>query len=356
MAMQLITLFLVLACSFAQAVEPVLTAEIPPISDRTNGALLTQGFGSACMVIKGPIGALPCNPALGYTEDFGFEGKYVFSGRLFVGGEYERFKTVNQLLNGPYTEPFLRSLFEENQVIDAQLSGEVSFRSKYFSLGFSPYHLTYFSVVRNQAYPVIALRAAQERVLRAQIANSFTPWFQAGLQARFVERQLVQNEFTLFEAISAGQGVLQRRDQNVLYLEPGIAIFGEGTWKPKGTAMLSNLGFANKELDETKRVPVVDLGYGVSPPIGFGDLELGLDYRVSDMRPNVWDRFGFGADYKLGLIELMTGWGTDYFNFGLMSSFWSAHVSILFASQKYTDADEHDQYRNSIMTEFSFDF
>jgi hypothetical protein len=340
----------------ASASEPILTSEIPPISDRTGGSLLTQGFGPACSVVSGPLSSIPCNPALAYAEDLGKGRKYIFSGRLFVGGEYERFKTVDQILNGPYTEPFVRSLFEENQVIDAQLSGEVSLRSKYFSFGFAPYHLTYFSVVRNQAYPVVALRAVQERIFRVQAAAPVNTWLQAGLQARFVERQLVQNEFTMFEAIAEGRDVFERRDQNVVYLEPGIAVFGEGTWKPKGTLLLSNLGFASRELEETKRAPVIDAGYGVSPPIGFGNLELGIDYRISDMRPNLVDRFGFGADYKLGLIELMLGWGSEYFNFGLMTSFWSAHVAILFASQKFHDADLHERYRNSIMTEFSFDF
>ncbi|MEQ1879071.1 MAG: hypothetical protein ABL958_20695, partial [Bdellovibrionia bacterium] len=204
--------------------------------------------------------------------------------------------------------------------------------------------------------PVVALRAAQERTFRIQGATALSESVQAGLQARFVERQFVQNEFTMFEAIAQGQDVLQRKDQNVLYLEPGLAWFGPGTWKPKATFLLTGLGFANRQFEETKPTPVIDTGAAISPPIGFGALELGLDYRVSDMRANAWERLGFGADYKLALIEVLLGWGADYLNFGLMSSFWSAHVSILFSSNRYRDADLHDQYRNSLMTEFSLDF
>jgi hypothetical protein len=202
----------------------------------------------------------------------------------------------------------------------------------------------------------VALRAAQERVFRVQAATAFTPQLQGGIQARFVERQFIQNEFTLFEAIAEGQDVLKRRDQNVLYLEPGLVWFFEGTWKPKASLLMSNFGFANHQFEETKAIPVLDAGTSVSPALGFGELELGVNYRISEMKPNMWDRLGFGADYKLGLIEVMMGWGTEYLNFGLMSSFWSAHVAILFASQRYRDADLHDEYRNTIMTEFSFDF
>ncbi|MEQ1879200.1 MAG: hypothetical protein ABL958_21355, partial [Bdellovibrionia bacterium] len=136
--------FLLIALSnAARASEPVLTSEMPALSERRENGLMTQGFGLACSVLTGPVASLPCNPALALTPDFGDERTYVLSGRIFVGGEYSRFRTVEQLLNGPYTEELVQSLFEDNQVIDTQLSGSVSFRSRHISASFSPFHLTY---------------------------------------------------------------------------------------------------------------------------------------------------------------------------------------------------------------------
>ncbi|HEX4924140.1 MAG TPA: hypothetical protein VFV50_08640, partial [Bdellovibrionales bacterium] len=224
------------------------------------------------------------------------------------------------------------------------------------SIAFTPYHLSYVSVVRNQAYPVVALRAAQERSLRVQAGGPVTPWLQAGLQTRLVDRKFVQNEFSMFEAIADGESVLAPKEQKLVYLEPGLTILGAGTWEPKLSAMISNMGFTDRTFEETKQSPVLDTGVGVAPPIGFGKLELGLNYRASDMRPDLWDRFGLGADYRLGLIEATMGWGREYLNFGLMSSFWSAHVAVLFSSMKYKTADLGEASRSSVMTEFSFDF
>lgn len=357
MAMRLLIAAALAAYSMSPArAQPVLTSELPLLSDRTAPPLMTQSLGTACNVIAGSKASLPCNPANAYIESFEDGPSYVLSGRLFVGGEYERFKTVNQLLNGPYDEEFVQSLFAENQIIDTQLAGSLGLRTRYFSAAFTPYHLSYVSVVRNQAYPVVALRAAQERSLRAQVAGPVTPWLQAGLQTRLVERKFVQNEFSMFDAIADGQKVLVPKEQRLVYLEPGVSFFGAGTWAPKASVLLTNMGFADRQHEETKQAPVIDTGVGVAPPLGFGVLEVGLNYRASDMRPNIWDRFGFGAGYRLGLIETTLGWGNEQVNLGLMSSFWSAHVAVLFSSKRYRTDDLRDEYRSSVMTEFSFDF
>ncbi|HEX4924558.1 MAG TPA: hypothetical protein VFV50_10745, partial [Bdellovibrionales bacterium] len=139
MALQLLIAAAFAACFASSAVaQPVLTAELPLHSDRTAPPLMTQSLGQACNVIAGSKASFPCNPANTFIESFDDGPSYIFSGRLFVGGEYERFKTVNQLLNGPYDEEFVHSLFEENQIIDTQLAGSLGLRTRYVSIAFTP--------------------------------------------------------------------------------------------------------------------------------------------------------------------------------------------------------------------------
>lgn len=338
-----------------QGSASALSASIPDFYSRSDASIVYRGLGHACSAISSISAILPCNPAFADSR----KAKQ-FAAHLFIGNDTATIRRIDRLISGPHTQEFAESLFQDSRPIEMEASGEFSFRTRYFGAAFTPYRLTYFSMVSDSAYPVIALHAMSERTIRAMVggeveASEFGRT-SAGIQLRAVNREFVQNEFTLFDAITDGETVLARRSQNAFFIEPGVAHVFAGDWEPRVTGFLSGVGFSDQDHEEIDQNPVLDLGAGVRPPLGFGALDLALNYRAARNRPDPIGSVRGAMSYSLGMLEAITAASRDDWSAGLVTRFLSARVGIVYAVQEVVRPWGGRETVRSTFTEFSLVF
>lgn len=237
-----------------------------------------------------------------------------------------------------------------------EASGEFSFRTRYFGAGFTPYRLTYFSLVRNAAYPQIAVHAMQERTMRIMGGGQVEDNLHAGLQLRYVTREFVQEEFSLYEAITKSDSILRKRKQNVFYVEPGFAYILDPKWKTRTSVLLSNVGFADEKYEEINLDPVWDLGVGFSPPVAFGQWDLGLNYQITRAKTDPLDQVRIGTSYSYGLLSGILGFDRNNWSIGVLTSFWSARAGIVYVFNRVQTATGEIFENQTTFTELSFVF
>jgi hypothetical protein len=366
--LSLLVFFAYLCSSSVQAVS-VLANEIPDFFSRPDANLIYRGLGTACIAMRSVRFVLACNPAFAdtppldtgdvwpYSRESDRDTRRLFAADLFFGNDYSTLKEINQILNGPHSQDFVNDLFSKHQVIEAEASGEFTLRDHYFGLAFEPIRLTYFSVIRNEANPVIAIHAMQERTVRGQVGGEVEKGVYAGVQLRWVHREFVQDEFKLVDALTDPDTILQKHEQNLLLLEPGLAYtFEHAPWKPRASFMLSNIGYIDHNFDQVNTDPVYDIGIGASPELPIGDLDMGLNYRASRSLDNNWDQLRLGVSYTYGLLNGLLGADPRGFSIGILTSFWLARIGIVYNNTKIDTLDGNRVTDQTTFTEFSLVF
>lgn len=335
----------------ALAQEASIQAGIPDFFSRADASILIRGLGPACPAMTSVKYVLPCNPA--FTD---IHTEKLFAAHLFLGNDTSTIRRIEQLINGPHSKEFIEDLFTRHQVIEMEANGEFSFRTRYFAAAFAPYRLTYFSAIRNTSYPVISLHAMKERTLRAMIGGEIEEGAFLGMQVRGVDREFVQDQFTLFDAITDTEAVLQKKTQHAVFFEPGLAYEFQESWRPRVTAYLSNIGVVDREYEEIDSNPILDFGAGVKPPLGFGEWDLAANYHAQKSADDPWRNWSFATSYSLGLLDAIAGVGAEQWSAGVLTSFWSARVGIVYSARKVTTPLGDELTAQTTFTEFSFVF
>jgi len=202
--------FIYSAMAFASS---KIISQIPNTFSQQAGHLSIKGMGYACLGILDVSDGLPCQPAFIARSE-----KPSFAAQVFVGNGYQALKTADEVLNKPVSREFLRSMFDENQIIEMEGSGDLIFKSKFLGARFTPYRINYLSVVRNKAYPTVSLHVMQEKSFVLQGGYEIYKGLYAGAQGRLVERKFVHEEFTIYDVLAeGGDHVLKPKEQKGLF-------------------------------------------------------------------------------------------------------------------------------------------
>jgi hypothetical protein len=269
MEMRTIILLLLLFAGFFARAQGILSSEIPDHFNQPSAGVVQRTLGHSCSTVQNVDFILPCNPAFIESDQDRF-----FTAGLYIGSEYETLDNINDIINGPHDEALIQDLFAEKQVIQAEASGDLVYRHRWLGASITPLRATYFSVVRNQTYPVVAIHAMKEQTIRVMTGTEVDKNHRLGIQLRAVKREFVQDEFTLFEAITAPESVLERKEQNAFYAEPGyVYTWKELSWEPRVAFLLGNIGVVSQRYEEVDATPILDSGFGLAPPVGYGELE-----------------------------------------------------------------------------------
>jgi hypothetical protein len=207
-------------------------------------------------------------------------------------------------------------------------------RGERLGLSYQPLRATYFSSVRNQAYPDIAVHAMQEQTLLLQGGGFLNQGLRAGLNLKAVKRKFVQEELNLFDALPNIETHLKTRTQDLLLIEPGLAYEFHGEeivehYRPMLTAKISNMGSRNQSFEDAPEEPIVDLGFSVNPKISLGNLEYSIHYRYSHELHSV-RKFRWGFQYGLGPADFVLGYDNDQLAVGTVVTIYSVGVGAMY--------------------------
>jgi hypothetical protein len=344
-----IFLALLAAVTFSEnlCAQNSLYTEIPSRFTFGQLTLGAMGVAEACLTMTNLNDSLPCQPAF-----LAKQKKGTFIAQLAFGDSYTGLQTADHILNKNIDSNFVSSLFQQNQVISMEANSELTFIGPHFAAQFVPYQITYFSVIRDEAYPVVALHALQARSWTGATGYDLTKELSLGLSASFVQRKFIQTSFDAFEAASeSGSNLLSPQTQNAFFLSPGLVYQLHVPWRPRISILGRNIGFANQYFSALDDEPEVGVGFGVTPPLRWGKLEIGLDYEAVKDPTDTVNRLHLGASYQFGHMTILVGASQDDYSGGVMFGLDSIRAGIIYKSTNIPFGNETD-YARSIYSEF----
>lgn len=298
-----------------------------------HGFLSHQVLGSSCYSFRSLRQELPCNPALIDEPADNEDPDSVFAGNLFFGGDYETIYRNRDLVSNSSDEDKIKSaedLLTQNKPVRFEGSMNIWWRGVNTAFAAEPFRLTYFSAVANSAYPQITIHAMQEQALRWQMGGRIAPELRIGVDFLGIERKFVQEEFYLFEALPEMENHLLVKKQRLLLAEPSVAYEiekSEESWRPLVTAHVGQLGFVDNKYEEAPVSPYVDTGLSINPPLGFGEWELGLNYRWA-AKLEEEKVLRIGTSYDVGFLKIMGGYDPYSWGAGIESHYRSLTTGI----------------------------
>lgn len=325
-----------------------------------------QVLGSACSSFRTLNKEPVCNAALmgeDQRSDFSSDNavsvlfpKGYFAANIFFGDDYETLYKNRDAIQAENKMALAESLLSEKAPVRFAGAANLWWRGETIAIVYQPLRLTYFSFVKNQAYPDLILHAMQEQSLAVQAGGFLNENWRAGMQVRLIDRKFVHEELNLFDAIPEMNRHLQVKSQKLVLLEPGMAyeVHGDETvekWKPILTASVTNLGFADHMYDEVPSRGVLDTGFSLSPPVAMGEWELGLNYRwTSDIDGD--KKIRLASQYRLGLAGFLAAIDQDQWSLGVISSFRSVSAGLMYERSRAENIDGQSIYEDSGYVEF----
>lgn len=334
-----VALFLLLiffAFPKAEAAESLAFSRNARTFETQQSSLVTKGLAHSCLTVTVMPDSLPCNPA--HTA---FNKKSSFGAEILLSNGYSNLENVRKLLAGKVTQDLADTLFSEGKIIQIEANADILFQSKYLSGRYTPISLKGFSVVRNEANPDVELSAIEEKGFAFQSAFEVFNDFYAGLQARFVDRKFVRKRFKLVQ-LGTQQGIdlLKPKEQAAAYFEPGFTYLLAKPWKPRVSLFVANLGTVSQEYDDLKIPVEAQFGFGFSPPVTWGDLELSLEYRSMNYEESDLERLRMGALYYFGSMYLSAGIDSNGVSGGVFYGLDKINAGIVYSTTRFVNKEE----------------
>lgn len=325
--------------------------EVPRSLALGNSDFNSRSLSAACFGMDEVTNGLPCNPA--FTAK---ERASRFQTEFFFGNNISYVQEVSDLLAGKGTAETVTSLFSQKTSSEMEARIEASYLRETWGLAYSPYRLFYYSLIRNSSLPVITLYAGQEQTLTGQVASFADNDFFWGLQVRGVERKFILSEFTLTDALASGSSqYFQTHSQRALYLEPGVLYaFESKPWKPQAGLTIKNAGFVDQKYEVLSTSPEYHAAGSVKPPVGFGELELGLDFMFSTYQREARDVPRVGASYKLGAMQALGSYGDKEYSAGFLLKYDIWNGGLTYWRKKYVNLLGEQDQTQTVYLEFGF--
>jgi hypothetical protein len=302
-----------------------------------DSTLVMKGLALSCLTVTVMPDGLPCNPALA-----GLDRKGNLNAEVQLSNGYSAIQKIQNLLAGQITQDTVDSLFADGKIIQIEATGSVGFQSKHLNGSYTPLSVKGFSVVRNEANPDIELYAVQEQGFKFQTGSEILEGFYAGLQTRFVNRKFIRQRFKLVElGTPAGKDILKPKSQNATYIEPGFTYLSSSLWKPRASIFVANPGFFSETYSQLPTPIEVQFGFGISPPLWWGDLELSLEYRSMNYEEEWFQKIRAGALYHFGSAYLSAGVDANGLSGGVFYGLESVNAGIVYTTTKFINEDRN---------------
>ncbi len=331
---QLIVIFL--WTSPSQAANLAFSRNARTFETQTS-SLVMKGLAHACLSLTDIPDGLPCNPAmvpLNTKSSLGLE--------LLLSNGQAALGQVKGLLDGSISQQQIDSMFAQGKITQIEANSDIVFKSKYLNGRFTPMTVKGFSVVRNEANPDVELYAVQEQGFTFQSGMKFTEGLYGGVQTKFLSRKFIRQNFKLLVlGTPSGKDLLKAKEQTATYIEPSLTYFWKGSWKPRVSAMMVNLGTVSQEYAELPQPIEGQVGVAVSPPVSWGEMDFTLDYRsMSYEEQEIWERLRLGAMYHFGSMYLTGGLDANGISGGVYYSVEKFNAGIMYSTTQFSE-DEY---------------
>lgn len=301
-----------------------------------HSTLVMKGLANSCLTMPIIPDGLPCNPSMTPLKS-----KSGLNAEVQLSNGYSALNNVRKLIDGKITQELTDTLFSQGKIIQIEASTDVNFYSKYLSGQYSPISVKGFSVVRNEANPDVDLYAVEEKGFTFQSGIEAYNNLYLGAQVRSLSRKFIKQRFKLVSlGTQNGQDILKPKEQTVLYLEPGLTYFLSKEWQPRISIFVANLGTVSKKYDEFSEPVEGQFGFGFSPPVLWGNLDVSLEYRSMTYEESDLKKIRVGTLYHFGSMFLSGGIDSNGISSGVFYSLEQVNAGIVYSTTQFDNKGE----------------
>lgn len=307
---------------------------------RTNeliqSSLTVKGLAHACLTIHQIPDSLPCNPAF-----IPLIQKSGLGAALLISNGYSNYESVQSLLGGDLTQETVNRLFGPDRILQIEAGADINFISPYLAGRFIPKSIKGFSAVRNEANPIAEVSLFEESGFAFQSGYQLSESWFVGAQLRTLERKFIRKQFQITElATPQGKDLLKAKEQTAFFVDPAISYIATDFHKLTLSFMLYNLGSAKPVAEEINEPVQAQFGLGISPPLRWGKLQLGLDYRQIAENASDEEHLHLGALYTYGAMNISMGIDKQGASVGIFYLLDKVNAGILYSSTRLLKPDE----------------
>lgn len=294
--------------------------------EATPASLVERGLAFACLSLPEMPDRPACNPALNAAV-----AKPTLELRGLLASGYTNLNEILDLTKGTLSQEALDKVFADDQfLLETEADVELSFRSRWFSLGYRPLTASGIIVARNEANPDIEVRAVKGQSFYGQSSVRLARGLNVGLRASYMKLTGVSGRFRLTDG-----SFPKARSEYRIYLEPGASYELPFAWRPRVAFFLARLGYRGGSRLSGIDTPLSpELGVSVSPPLYWGSLDLSLEYRDIEGGAVASSRVRGGAMYRLGAMAASLGVDKAGISTGVYALIQSIGAGILFSTNR----------------------
>lgn len=298
-----------------------------------HSALVPKSLAHSCLSIFTIPDGLPCNPAftpLNTKPSLGIE--------VLLSNGYSSLENLRMLLDNKVSQQLGDKLFSEGKIIQIESNIDVNFRSQHLSGQYTPMTVKGFSVVRNEANPEVDLYAVEETGFKFQSGYEISSRLYVGAQVRVLSRKFIRRQFKLVSlGTEEGKDYIKPKKQMATYFEPAATWVIAKTWKPRVSLLIANLGSVSETHEELNTPVEPQIGFGFSPPVLWGDLDINIEYKSMNYEESGIDKFHLGSLYRFGSMYLAGGIDTNGVSGGVYYSLDKINAGIMYSTTRYVN-------------------
>lgn len=354
---------LIIALSFAQvAMSTQVYHQLKPGSDFYH--LTTLG---ACSTKYNQTVSLACNPAMavdGITTglNIGIIGK----------ADGDSIDNGKSLIFDPINEGLLRKLFAEGSYNSFTFNSNLSFKTAFFTLEYSPYYLVADIFLYNPAFASMSVNIINRETLRAATAkelnfNSMTiKTIKAGVILNYYKNVRSNSNLNLVDlGTTRPEDLITFETERGISADAGLIFVNRYGYLPDVSMVIKNIGVANESnnpLANNSEYLFPLMSVETYSTVGFGK-EVSTEF--GELRGEVlvpFDRYfdGYYSDYTsasieygLGLMQFIIAGSENHYSFGMNFRSNVADVGITFAKEKdlgnYSDNFKDSVYISAVL-------
>jgi len=292
-------------------------------------SLLVKSLAYSCLSLEYIPDSLPCNPAMTSRNR-----KAGLKGEGLISNGYSNIDKTRRLLSSNIDQQLINDLFTNEPVVQLETSIDVMFTSQFLNSKYSPFTHKYFAVLRNKANPDVEMYAIDEQSLILQTGYSFGD-IDIGLAVKKNDWKFIKQRFKILDlSTPSGQSLLKPKTQSAIFIEPAINYRFKSLWSPRLSAQVVNSGYLSEQYDEFEHPVELQFGFGLSPEIAIGRLDLLVDYKSLNSNESDQKKIHIGGLYNYGAMTLATGVDDYGMSLGVFYGLEQINAGILFSTTK----------------------
>ncbi len=250
-------------------------------------------LGRTCLSLHPTKLGLACNPAyLAGSEKHQLRLNALFDSNLPKALAYN-----DEVKDRDYVG-VVRRLVDQRSPVVTRDSASAWYQRNNWAVIATPMRVGFATSVENPAYPEVATQIYRESELSGKMGFHVAedPALKLGLQARFVQRQYIYQDFDVTSAL-ADPTIVQFHKENIFFLEPGMTYQWENSWDPMISATLTNMRVAGSGA-RSNTTPIFDIGTSTRPAFLNKRLQTSLHF---SSRSDIFDwgrRLRWGGLYE----------------------------------------------------------